>query len=238
MIWILQKHMLYSEEFLGKNKMKKNKILVGASILSEDFFDIQKTLKKINSSDVDFIHLDIMDGVFVPNISFGPAFVKNLRPRTKKFFDVHLMLKNPLPYIDAFVDGGADEITVHVEAKNTLKCLKKIKNNGVKCGVVVKPKTNAKKLLKYLPFVDYVMVMTVEPGFGGQKFMESQLRKISQISDMIQKSNRKIRLEVDGGINFETAKLALKNGVDTLVVGSFLFKQKNFNETISKLKIR
>ena len=138
--------MPYLNEFLGRNKMKKNKLLVGASILSEDFFDIQKTVKKINASDVDFMHLDIMDGVFVPNISFGPAFVGCLRKHTKKFFDVHLMIQKPFDYVDAFVKSGADEISVHVEAKDVLKCLKKIKKSGVKSGIVLNPKTKAKAI--------------------------------------------------------------------------------------------
>lgn len=217
--------------------MKKNTVLVGASILSEDFFDIQKTLKKVNSSDLDFVHLDVMDGVFVPNISFGPAFVKNIRPYSDKFFDVHLMVKNPLPYIERFVQAGADLISVHAEAKNSRKCLNLIKQSGVKCGIVVNPKTKAGAVKKYLSVVDCVMVMTVEPGFGGQKFMEDQLSKISKISDMIKKSGCQIRLEVDGGVNFDTEKLALKSGADTFVVGSFLFKQKNFNATVKKLKL-
>ncbi|MCR5506516.1 MAG: ribulose-phosphate 3-epimerase [bacterium] len=217
--------------------MKKNKVLVGASILSEDFFDIQKTLKKINSSDLDFVHLDVMDGVFVPNISFGPAFVKNIRPYSKKFFDVHLMLSDPIKYVEKFVEAGADAISVHVEAKKALQSIKLIKSFGVKCGIVLNPKTSAKKIKKYLKIVDYVMVMTVEPGFGGQKFMEKQLGKISKISDMIKKSGRKILLSVDGGINLDTAKLSVKNGVNVLVCGSFLFKQKNFNDTVKKLKL-
>ena len=228
--------MLCLEESLGKSKMRNKKVLVGASILSEDFFDIQKTIKKLNSSDVDFIHLDVMDGVFVPNISFGPAFIKNIRPYTKKFFDVHLMVKNPLPYIERFVEAGADAISVHIEAKNVMKSIKLIKSFGKKCCIVVNPKTDAKKVKKFLDFVDAVMVMTVEPGFGGQKFMENQLVKISKISNLIKKSGRKISLEVDGGINFETGKLAVQNGVNILVVGSFLKKQKKFNETILKFK--
>ncbi|MBR1544557.1 MAG: ribulose-phosphate 3-epimerase [Alphaproteobacteria bacterium] len=216
--------------------MKKSKILVGASILSEDFFDIQKTLKKINSSDLDFIHLDVMDGVFVPNISFGPAFVKNLKCHSEKFFDVHLMISNPLNYIQRFVEAGADAISVHVEAKKTLASIKQIKSFGKKCGIVLNPKTPAKKIKKYLKFIDFVMVMTVEPGFGGQKFMENQLGKISQIFEMIKRTGRKIYLQVDGGVNFDTAKLAINNGVNSLVVGSFLFKQKNFNDTVLKFR--
>ncbi len=214
--------------------MKKN--LIGVSILSSDFFDLKKNFEKIEKSSLDFVHLDVMDGVFVPNISFGPHFIKCLRLHSKKSFDVHLMVKNPLPYIDAFVESGADIITVHVEAKNTLECLKKIKQNGVKCGVVVNPKTSASKVKKYLKIADVVMVMTVEPGFGGQKFMLSQLGKIKQITEMIKLSKRKIELEVDGGINFETGKLAFENGANKLVVGKFLFTQSDFKKTVDKFK--
>ena len=212
------------------------KYLVGVSILSSDFFNLQKTFAKIEKSDIDFVHLDVMDGVFVPNISFGPHFIKCLRPHTKKEFDVHLMVKNPLPYIDTFIKSGADVITVHLESKNTLKCLKQIKKSGVKCGVVLNPKTSVNKVKKYLPFVDVVMVMTVKPGFGGQKFMEKQLSKISKIAEMIKKLKRKIDLEVDGGINFDMGKLALKNGANKLVVGKFLFSQPDFKKAVAKFK--
>ncbi len=228
------KHMLCLNVYLGKNKMKKYS--VGISILSSDFFDLQNTFAKIEKSDLDFVHLDVMDGVFVSNISFGPHFIKCLRPHSKKIFDVHLMVKNPLPYIDAFIQSGADVITVHVEAKNTLKSLKKIKQSGLKCGVVINPETSVKKVKKYLKIVDVVMVMTVAPGFGGQKFMPLQLEKVFEISKMIKSLKRKIDLQVDGGINLETGKSALKSGANKLVVGKFLFNQSDFKKTVSKLK--
>ena len=237
MIRILRKHVPCSKEFLGKSKMKRRKVLIGASILSTDFMDIINTIKKINESDLDFIHFDIMDGVFVPNISYGPHFVECVRKHSSKIFDVHLMIKNPLPYIKNFVDVGADIITIHCESDNVLKSLKLIKKLNVKSGIVLNPKTSFKKIKKYLPFVDVVMVMTVEPGFGGQKFMDNQITKIEKISSLISEQNKKILLEVDGGINFDTAKKVIDVGANVLVVGSFLFSQKNIKDTIKTLHI-
>ena len=237
MIRILRKHVPCSKEFLGKSKMKRRKVLIGASILSTDFMDIKNTIKKINESDLDFIHFDIMDGVFVPNISYGPHFVECVRKHSSKIFDVHLMIKNPLPYIKNFVDAGADIITIHCESDNVLKSLKLIKKLNVKSGIVLNPKTSFKKIKKYLPFVDVVMVMTVEPGFGGQKFMDNQITKIEKISSLISEQNKKILLEVDGGINFDTAKKVIDVGANVLVVGSFLFFQKNIKDTIKTLHI-
>ena len=151
-------------------------------------------------------------------------------------FDVHLMIINPLSYIERFVDAGADLISVHIEAKNTMKSIKLIKSFGVKAGIVINPKTSYKKVLKYLDFVDEVMVMSVEPGFGGQKFIVDVVPKIQKISQIIKSKGKKILLQVDGGINFETGKLVIDSGVNSLVVGSFLFNQKNFDKTVLKLK--
>ncbi len=215
--------------------MKKN-ILISASLTSTDYFDIEKTIALVNSSSVDRIHFDVMDGVFVPNITYGPDFISSVKLHTKKFFDVHLMIINPLSYIERFVDAGADLISVHIEAKNTMKSIKLIKSFGVKAGIVINPKTSYKKVLKYLDFVDEVMVMSVEPGFGGQKFIVDVVPKIQKISQIIKSKGKKILLQVDGGINFETGKLVIDSGVNSLVVGSFLFNQKNFDKTVLKLK--
>lgn len=215
--------------------MKKN-ILISASLTSTDYFDIEKTIALVNSSSVDRIHFDVMDGMFVPNITYGPDFISSVKSHTKKFFDVHLMIINPLSYIERFVDAGADLISVHIEAKNTMKSIKLIKSFGVKAGIVINPKTSYKKVLKYLDFVDEVMVMSVEPGFGGQKFIVDVVPKIQKISQIIKSKGKKILLQVDGGINFETGKLVIDSGVNSLVVGSFLFNQKNFDKTVLKLK--
>lgn len=236
MIQIQVKHVLCLNEYLGKIKMKKKKVFIGASILSTDFFDIQKTVKKINSSDLDFLHLDVMDGVFVPNISFGPHFIKCLKNKCQKIFDVHLMVKNPLPYIGVFAEAGADIIMVHCEAKNAMKSLRLIKEAKLKCGIVINPDTSYKKIKKYMDIVDYIMVMTVYPGFGGQKFLDNQLDKIKKISLLIKNSGRKILLQVDGGVNFDNAEKLVQSGVNSLVVGSFLFNQKKFNETVLEFK--
>ena len=211
-------------------------VLISASITTTDFFNIQKTIDVINKSDVDRIHFDVMDGVFVPNITYGPDFISSIKPYSQKIFDVHLMIVNPLPYIERFVKAGADVIGVHVEAKNVKKSLQLIKSFGLKSQIVIKPKTSYKRILKYLDFVDEVMVMSVEPGFGGQSFLYDVVGKMEKISSEIKKKNKKILLQVDGGINFDTAKLSIENGVKSLVVGSFLFKQKNFNQTVVKLK--
>ena len=174
--------------------MKKN-ILISASLTSTDYFDIEKTIALVNSSSVDRIHFDVMDGVFVPNITYGPDFISSIKSHTKKFFDVHLMIINHLSYIERFVDAGADLISVHIEAKNTMKSIKLIKSFGVKAGIVINPKTSYKKVLKYLDFVDEVMVMSVEPGFGGQKFIVDVVPKIQKISQIIKSKGKKILIK-------------------------------------------
>lgn len=216
--------------------MKSANKLLSVSITSTSYFDIKKTIDVINKSDADRIHFDVMDGVFVPNITYGADFISSIKPYSQKFFDVHLMIVNPLPYIKNFVLAGSDLISVHIEAKNCMKSLKLIKSFGVKAGIVINPKTSYKKISKYLNIVDEIMVMSVEPGFGGQKFIENSVSKVANVSKMIEKSGRNILLQVDGGVNFDTAKSVFKNGADSVVVGSFLFKQKDFNETVLKIK--
>ncbi|MBD5398152.1 ribulose-phosphate 3-epimerase [bacterium] len=216
--------------------MKKNKKLLSVSITSTSYFDIKKTIDIINKSDADRIHFDVMDGVFVPNITYGMDFISSVKPYSQKFFDVHLMIINPLPYIKSFFVSGSDLISVHIEAKNCLKSLKLIKSLGIKSGVVINPKTSYKKILKYLDFVDEILVMSVEPGFGGQKFIEKVADKVLKISSLVKKKGKNILVQVDGGINFETAKKVFENGANSVVVGSFLFKQKDFNDTVFKIK--
>ncbi len=216
--------------------MAKNNISISASITSTKYFDIKNTIDVINKSLVDRIHFDVMDGVFVPNITYGPDFISSIRNFSKKFFDVHLMLYNPYPYIENFVNAGADLISVHVEAKNTFKSIKLIKSLGKKAGVVINPDTNVKKVLPYLDFVDEVLVMSVNPGFGGQKFIPKVIDKIQKLIDSIKKYNHKILIQVDGGINFDNAKILIDMGVDSLVVGSFLFNQTNFNQAVLTFK--
>lgn len=224
------------EGYLERINMKKSNKLLSVSITSTSYFDIKKTVDVINKSDADRIHFDVMDGVFVPNITYGADFISSIKPYSQKFFDVHLMIINPLPYIKNFVSAGSDLICVHMEAKNCMKSLKLIKSFGIKAGVVINPKTSYKKILKYLNIVDEVMVMSVEPGFGGQKFIEDSVLKVANVARLIEKSGRNILLQVDGGINFDTAKDVFKNGANSVVVGSFLFKQKDFNKTVLKIK--
>lgn len=214
----------------------KNKTLLSVSITSTSYFDIRETVKTINESVADRIHFDVMDGVFVPNITYGADFISSVKKHSKKFFDVHLMIVNPFRYIHNFALAGADLISVHAEAKNCMKSLKLIKSLGLRAGVVINPKTDYKKVLKYLDIVDEVMVMSVEPGFGGQKFIEDSVLKVAKISDAIKKSGRNILLQVDGGINFDTALKVIKSGANSVVVGSFLFKQRDFNKTVLKIK--
>lgn len=226
----------YLGGFLGRVNMKKGKKLLSVSITSTSYFDIQRTVEIINASDADRIHFDVMDGVFVPNITYGADFISSVRPYSKKFFDVHLMIINPLPYIKSFYVAGSDLISVHIEAKNCLKSVKLIKSLGIRAGVVINPKTSYKKILQYLDIVDEILVMSVEPGFGGQKFIEAVAEKVLKISSLIKKSGKNILLQVDGGINFVTAKKVFENGADSVVVGSFLFKQRDFNSTVLKIK--
>lgn len=216
--------------------MKKTQTILSVSITSTSYFNIRETIEMVNKSVADRIHFDVMDGVFVPNITYGADFISSVRKHSKKFFDVHLMIVNPFRYIRNFAFAGADLISVHVEAKNCMKSVRLIKSLGIKAGVVINPKTDYKKVLKYLDIVDEVMVMSVEPGFGGQKFIADSVLKVAKISNAIKKSGRNILLQVDGGINFDTAEEVIKNGANSVVVGSFLFKQKDFNKTVLKIK--
>ena len=206
-------------------------MIVAPSILSADFNNLLEEVNKINNAD--FIHIDVMDGHFVPNISFGTCVYKNLRKYTKQVFDVHLMIDNPLFYAQSFAESGADIITFHLECKNdTIEVIDKLKGLNVKVGISIKPKTNVEALLPYLDKVDLVLVMSVEPGFGGQKFLPSALDKIKYLSDYKKKMNLSYIIEVDGGINFETAKMCKECGVSAVVCGTYVFKSSNPYQTI------
>ncbi|OLA07312.1 MAG: ribulose-phosphate 3-epimerase [Coprobacillus sp. 28_7] len=210
-------------------------MIVAPSILSADFNNLLEEVNKINNAD--FIHIDVMDGHFVPNISFGTCVYKNLRKYTKQVFDVHLMIDNPLFYAQSFAESGADIITFHLECKNdTIEVIDKLKSLNVKVGISIKPKTNVEVLLPYLDKVDLVLVMSVEPGFGGQKFLPNALDKIKYLSDYKKKMNLSYIIEVDGGINFETAKMCKECGVSAVVCGTYVFKSSNPYQTIEELK--
>ena len=203
----------------------RRQLLVAPSILSADFAKLGEEVRAIDQAGADWIHVDVMDGHFVPNISFGPAVMKAIRPVTTKPFDVHLMIEPVDPYLDAFAEAGADCISVHVEAgPHVHRSVQRIKALGCRAGVVLCPATPAKMLDYLLDTVDLVLVMSVNPGFGGQHFIPSQLKKIAAIRKMIDASGRAIDLEVDGGIVPETARQCIDAGADALVAGTAVFR--------------
>ena len=210
-------------------------VKIAPSILSSDFSKLGHEISVLNKSDCDYIHIDVMDGHFVPNLTIGPSVIKSIRPYTKKIFDVHLMINPVKKILPSFIEAGADIITIHHEiCDNVFDCIKFIKKHKKKVGVSFKPKTKAKEIKPYLDLIDLVLVMTVEPGFGGQKFLINQLKKIEEIKKLI--ANKEIELEVDGGINYSTSKKVIKAGANVLVSGSTIFGCKDYNIAIHRLR--
>ena len=214
--------------------------ILAPSILSCDYMNMQRDFTACKENGVKWLHVDIMDGHFVPNLSFGYSLVKSMRPVTDLVLDVHLMIDTPIKYAENFCKAGADYLTIHVEAdtpENIRKTLELIRSLGVKPGIVVKPKTPAEAIEEYLPMVDMVLVMTVEPGFGGQKFMADMMPKVKKLREMLDKVNPACHLEVDGGVDLNTVKECKANGANVFVAGSAYFgaaDKKAFTEEMEK----
>ena len=215
-------------------------IKISPSILSADFSKLGSEIQNLEKAKADLIHIDVMDGHFVPNITIGPEVINKLRKYTSLPFDVHLMISPVHNFIKNFAEAGADIITIHPEATDDLVgSIKKIKSYNKKAGVSLNPETSIKKVLPVLNLIDLVLVMSVNPGFGGQKFMPETLKKVEILREEINKKKLKVQIEIDGGINFENSKLAIKAGVDILVSGTTIFKENNGNlkKNIELLKI-
>ena len=208
------------------------KVLIAPSILSADFSALGDDIRKVEKAGADWIHVDVMDGVFVPNITIGPLVVKAIRPVTKLPLDVHLMIQSPEKYIKNFAEAGSDLITFHIEAsRDPLKAIDMIKSHGKKAGISVKPGTDISTVFDVASHLDMVLIMTVEPGFGGQSFMQGMLPKITEL-----RKRFKGYIQVDGGINSETAPMVLRSGADVLVAGTAVFGEKDYSKAIAGLK--
>ncbi|GAV25018.1 ribulose-phosphate 3-epimerase [Carboxydothermus islandicus] len=210
---------------------------IAPSILNADFSNLEFILKQLEAGGVKYLHLDIMDGHFVPNLTFGPPVVKSLRAKTNLIFDVHLMVEKPESLIEPFIEAGADMITIHWEStQHPHRLLQKIKDTGKKAGIALNPATPPENLEYLLDLVDLILIMSVNPGFGGQSFINNQLTKIKKVKSLVCKASQEILLGVDGGINLQTAPLVIGAGANFLVTGSFLFKGdviKNLKDLIA-----
>jgi len=214
--------------------MKKH--LIAPSVLAADFSNLQRDIEMINESDADWFHIDIMDGVFVPNISFGMPVLRDIKKHAKKTMDVHLMIVNPDQYIETFASLGADILTVHWEACTHMhRTIQAIKAAGMKAGIALNPHSSINQLKDIIKDIDLVCLMSVNPGFGGQSFIENTFDKVKELKELIQSSRSDCQIEIDGGVTNENAKKLVQAGANILVAGSYIFKSSNPTETISKL---
>lgn len=211
--------------------------IIAPSILAADFANLQREVLMLNESQADWIHVDVMDGVFVPNISFGIPVIKAIKKHAKKPLDVHLMIVQPERYVEAFKDAGADSLSVHIEASIHLhRTIQQIKAAGMKAGVAVNPHTGIDQLKDIIADIDLVCLMSVNPGFGGQLFIENTFQKVAELKQLIAERNSKALIEIDGGVNHQNAKPLLDAGANVLVAGNFVFSSTNPKSVIQELK--
>ncbi len=213
-------------------------VIISPSVLSADFANLERDVRRVADAGAKWIHIDVMDGHFVPNITIGAPVVKSLRKACDLVLDVHLMISEPKKYVGDFIKAGSDIITFHYEAQKelTLDIIKEIKSSGVKAGLSIKPQTSADEIREFIPYLDLVLIMTVEPGFGGQKFMHECVQKIADIKEFARLYKRDdLYIQVDGGINDKTANICKNLGANSLVAGSYIFNSSNINQAVASL---